>query len=94
MYVIHFLECDEHHPCQGLGEHAHFRSFGMAFLTLFRIATGILTDNNRFHFITQREMLKKISSKNIIIFFFHFISSHFSSFRCNHHLVKATTGTG
>merc|ERR550539_1692640 len=34
------LECDDHHPCQGLGEHAHFRSFGMAFLTLFRIATG------------------------------------------------------
>ena len=34
------LECDEYHPCQGLGEHAHFRSFGMAFLTLFRIATG------------------------------------------------------
>ena len=33
-------ECDEDHPCQGLGEHAHFRSFGMAFLTLFRIATG------------------------------------------------------
>ena len=35
-----FSECDELHPCQGLGEHAHFRSFGMAFLTLFRIATG------------------------------------------------------
>ena len=34
------VECDELHPCQGLGEHAHFRSFGMAFLTLFRIATG------------------------------------------------------
>jgi len=34
------LECDEEYPCQGLGEHAHFRSFGMAFLTLFRIATG------------------------------------------------------
>ena len=33
-------ECDEEYPCQGLGEHAHFRSFGMAFLTLFRIATG------------------------------------------------------
>ncbi|XP_023326004.1 voltage-dependent T-type calcium channel subunit alpha-1G [Eurytemora carolleeae] len=33
-------ECDENYPCQGLGEHAHFRSFGMAFLTLFRIATG------------------------------------------------------
>lgn len=24
----------------GLGEHAHFKSFGMAFLTLFRVATG------------------------------------------------------
>ena len=35
-----FTECDEEYPCQGLGEHAHFRSFGMAFLTLFRIATG------------------------------------------------------
>ena len=37
---LSFAECDELHPCQGLGEHAHFRSFGMAFLTLFRIATG------------------------------------------------------
>ena len=37
---LRFSECDELHPCQGLGEHAHFRSFGMAFLTLFRIATG------------------------------------------------------
>lgn len=27
-------------PCQGLGEHAHFENFGMAFLTLFRVATG------------------------------------------------------
>ena len=34
------LECDEEHPCQGLGEHAHFQNFGMAFLTLFRVATG------------------------------------------------------
>lgn len=24
----------------GLGEHAHFSNFGMAFLTLFRVATG------------------------------------------------------
>ena len=38
----YLLECDEEYPCQGLGEHAHFRSFGMAFLTLFRIATGWL----------------------------------------------------
>ncbi|XP_055342711.1 voltage-dependent T-type calcium channel subunit alpha-1G-like isoform X2 [Paramacrobiotus metropolitanus] len=34
------LECDDLHPCEGLGEHAHFRNFGMAFLTLFRVATG------------------------------------------------------
>ena len=36
----YFLECSEDHPCDGLGEHAHFKNFGMAFLTLFRIATG------------------------------------------------------
>ncbi|UYV83726.1 CACNA1G [Cordylochernes scorpioides] len=34
------LECTDEFPCQGLGEHAHFRNFGMAFLTLFRVATG------------------------------------------------------
>ncbi|XP_039290068.1 voltage-dependent T-type calcium channel subunit alpha-1G isoform X3 [Nilaparvata lugens] len=34
------LECSEEQPCQGLGEHAHFSNFGMAFLTLFRVATG------------------------------------------------------
>lgn len=34
------LECDDDHPCQGLGEHAHFANFGIAFLTLFRVATG------------------------------------------------------
>ncbi|XP_050521806.1 voltage-dependent T-type calcium channel subunit alpha-1G-like isoform X2 [Daktulosphaira vitifoliae] len=34
------LECSEEHTCQGLGEHAHFGNFGMAFLTLFRVATG------------------------------------------------------
>ncbi|CAH2037210.1 unnamed protein product, partial [Iphiclides podalirius] len=35
------LECSDEIPCQGLGEHAHFANFGMAFLTLFRVATGI-----------------------------------------------------
>ena len=35
-----FVECDDEHPCQGLGEHAHFKNFGIAFLTLFRVATG------------------------------------------------------
>ncbi|XP_018494325.1 voltage-dependent T-type calcium channel subunit alpha-1H [Galendromus occidentalis] len=34
------LECNDEFPCQGLGEHAHFHNFGMAFLTLFRVATG------------------------------------------------------
>uniref|UniRef100_A0A5S6PYG9 Voltage-dependent T-type calcium channel subunit alpha n=1 Tax=Trichuris muris TaxID=70415 RepID=A0A5S6PYG9_TRIMR len=34
------LECSDEHPCDGLGEHAHFKNFGIAFLTLFRIATG------------------------------------------------------
>ncbi|KAF5289783.1 hypothetical protein FQA39_LY03700 [Lamprigera yunnana] len=34
------LECSDKHPCQGLGEHADFSNFGMAFLTLFRVATG------------------------------------------------------
>ena len=33
-------DCDDEHPCQGLGEHAHFKNFGIAFLTLFRVATG------------------------------------------------------
>nr|XP_022916967.1 voltage-dependent T-type calcium channel subunit alpha-1G-like isoform X2 [Onthophagus taurus] len=33
------LDCEKH-VCQGLGEHAHFKNFGMAFLTLFRVATG------------------------------------------------------
>ena len=33
-------ECSPSQPCQGLGPHAHFRDFGTAMLTLFRIATG------------------------------------------------------
>ncbi|KAL8610475.1 hypothetical protein ACOMHN_060395 [Nucella lapillus] len=34
------LECSLEHPCVGLSDHAHFKDFGMAFLTLFRVATG------------------------------------------------------
>ncbi|KAG9510109.1 Voltage-dependent T-type calcium channel subunit alpha-1I, partial [Fragariocoptes setiger] len=35
------LECNEEYPCSGLMEqHAHFQNFGLAFLTLFRVATG------------------------------------------------------
>jgi len=33
------VECSAY-SCEGLGKHAHFRNFGMAFLTLFRVATG------------------------------------------------------
>ena len=33
-------ECSRDYPCQGMGRHAHFRDFGTAMLTLFRIATG------------------------------------------------------
>ena len=33
-------ECSQKHPCEGLNRHAHFRNFGVAFLTLFRVATG------------------------------------------------------
>ena len=34
------LECDAENPCEGLSEHANFKDFGTAMLTLFRIATG------------------------------------------------------
>jgi len=40
MSNILYTECSDEHTCQGLGEHAHFGNFGMAFLTLFRVATG------------------------------------------------------
>lgn len=40
MSNILWTECSDEHSCQGLGEHAHFGNFGMAFLTLFRVATG------------------------------------------------------
>ncbi|CAF3786772.1 unnamed protein product, partial [Rotaria sp. Silwood1] len=34
------LECSEERLCTGLDKHPHFKDFGMASLTLFRIATG------------------------------------------------------
>ena len=39
-FISFFTECSTAQPCQGLGPHAHFRDFGSAMLTLFRIATG------------------------------------------------------
>lgn len=38
--IVDVVECSERHPCEGLSRHAHFRNFGIAFLTLFRVATG------------------------------------------------------
>ena len=38
--LVDVTECSERHPCEGLSRHAHFRNFGIAFLTLFRVATG------------------------------------------------------
>lgn len=36
-----FKDCESTtSACDGLSKHAHFHNFGMAFLTLFRIATG------------------------------------------------------
>ena len=39
-YDKFYLVCDEDHPCQGLGRHASFANFGIAWLTLFRVSTG------------------------------------------------------
>ncbi|CAG5097992.1 Oidioi.mRNA.OKI2018_I69.XSR.g15322.t1.cds [Oikopleura dioica] len=34
------IVCDEDNPCEGLGRHASFANFGIAWLTLFRVSTG------------------------------------------------------
>ncbi|XP_062840903.1 voltage-dependent T-type calcium channel subunit alpha-1I [Trichomycterus rosablanca] len=34
------LVCNEDYPCEGMSRHATFENFGMAFLTLFQVATG------------------------------------------------------
>lgn len=52
--ALHRMFLSSLHVVQGLGEHAHFRSFGLAFLTLFRIATG---DN-------WNGMMKAVDSNN------------------------------
>jgi len=74
------LECDSKHPCQGLGEHAHFANFGMAFLTLFRVATGdnwngIMKDTIRKNCDPKPECIKNCCINGIIapIFFVIFV---------------------
>ncbi|XP_004684401.1 PREDICTED: voltage-dependent T-type calcium channel subunit alpha-1G isoform X2 [Condylura cristata] len=66
------LECDETHPCEGLGRHATFRNFGMAFLTLFRVSTG---DNwNGIMKDTLRDCDQESTCYNTVISPIYFVS--------------------
>ncbi|KAM9044261.1 voltage-dependent T-type calcium channel subunit alpha-1G isoform 1-T1 [Megaptera novaeangliae] len=66
------LECDETHPCEGLGRHATFRNFGMAFLTLFRVSTG---DNwNGIMKDTLRDCDQESACYNTVISPIYFVS--------------------
>nr|QDD67334.1 ion channel protein [Tetranychus cinnabarinus] len=65
------LECDDDHPCQGLSEHAHFQNFGMAFLTLFRVATGdnwngVMKDTLRDQCDSSRDCLRNCCVSPVI----------------------------
>lgn len=74
------LECSNEIPCQGLGEHAHFANFGMAFLTLFRVATGdnwngIMKDTLRDECDDSADCVKNCCVSSVIapIFFVIFV---------------------
>ncbi|XP_055304336.1 voltage-dependent T-type calcium channel subunit alpha-1G [Sitodiplosis mosellana] len=74
------LECSDENPCQGLGEHAHFANFGMAFLTLFRVATGdnwngIMKDTLRDDCDDEADCVKNCCVSSVIapIFFVIFV---------------------
>lgn len=74
------LECSDENPCQGLGEHAHFANFGMAFLTLFRVATGdnwngIMKDTLRDNCDDEADCVRNCCVSSIIapIFFVIFV---------------------
>ena len=60
-----FSDCDEV-PCEGLDNHAHFRNFGFAMLTLFRVSTG---DN-------WNGILKVLRSIFLLCIFSFFFFSH------------------
>ncbi|NXR11921.1 CAC1G protein, partial [Semnornis frantzii] len=65
-------ECDDSHPCEGLGRHATFRNFGMAFLTLFRVSTG---DNwNGIMKDTLRDCDQESTCYNTVISPIYFVS--------------------
>ncbi|XP_071968470.1 voltage-dependent T-type calcium channel subunit alpha-1G isoform X7 [Engystomops pustulosus] len=66
------LECSDSHPCEGLGRHATFRNFGMAFLTLFRVSTG---DNwNGIMKDTLRDCNEESTCYNTVISPIYFVS--------------------
>ncbi|XP_038612914.1 LOW QUALITY PROTEIN: voltage-dependent T-type calcium channel subunit alpha-1G [Tachyglossus aculeatus] len=66
------LECDDTHLCEGLGRHATFRNFGMAFLTLFRVSTG---DNwNGIMKDTLRDCDQESTCYNTVISPIYFVS--------------------
>ncbi|XP_075701680.1 voltage-dependent T-type calcium channel subunit alpha-1G isoform X7 [Rhinoderma darwinii] len=66
------LECSNSHPCEGLGRHATFRNFGMAFLTLFRVSTG---DNwNGIMKDTLRDCNEESTCYNTVISPLYFVS--------------------
>lgn len=66
------LECNNSHPCEGLGRHATFRNFGMAFLTLFRVSTG---DNwNGIMKDTLRDCNEESTCYNTVISPMYFVS--------------------
>ncbi|KAF0287966.1 Voltage-dependent T-type calcium channel subunit alpha-1H [Amphibalanus amphitrite] len=74
------LECKEEYPCQGLGEHANFRNFGIAYLTLFRVATGdnwngIMKDTLRENCDSSADCIKNCCVSPVIapIFFVVFV---------------------
>ncbi|XP_063315039.1 voltage-dependent T-type calcium channel subunit alpha-1G [Pelobates fuscus] len=66
------LECSNTQPCEGLGRHATFRNFGMAFLTLFRVSTG---DNwNGIMKDTLRDCSEESTCYNTVISPIYFVS--------------------
>ncbi|NXL86148.1 CAC1G protein, partial [Alectura lathami] len=73
------LECDDTHPCEGLGRHATFRNFGMAFLTLFRVSTGdnwngIMKARNPLKRDTLRDCDQESTCYNTVISPIYFVS--------------------
>lgn len=78
--LLSVAECSDEMPCQGLGEHAHFSNFGMAFLTLFRVATGdnwngIMKDTLRDNCDDTEDCIRNCCVSSIIapIFFVIFV---------------------